>query len=213
MKSLPVELDVRKIYKVLHIKGYAWILFFILTSILGLNPALSENIPNEKDIFQLEKAEFDMIEKIMFKRLSYKIQEDALTWSEEYKNEYGEKAFDALLERYMKTESFMRNSIIAFRFQNTAQAKQMYQEIELLAKIAKEKNSTWKQKLRKSRSTFLQNSRDLAEELKASRHNAEVEFRELNSIIRKHNRLVGEYNKKFMGGLEFINPPEAAGAL
>lgn len=203
MKKNCVKLILKKINKYVLLFLVINFVFIINLSIL-INPSISR----DKDFLQVEKSEFEMIEKIMFKRLTYKIQEDAFKWSEDYKREYGEKSFDTLLERFMKTESFMRNSIVAFRFQNSEKAKQMYQEIELLSKLAKEKNSSWKQKLRKSSSTVLQNSRDRAEELKESRYNAEIEYRELKSIIRRHNRLVGDYNKSFMGGLEFINPPD-----
>jgi aryl carrier-like protein len=185
------------ILKSLLIVKYTGLFFIVFFCFTGPNGADNQLIDESK--------EFEMIENIMFKRLDSAIQERSMNWAEEYKKKFGEKAFETLLTRYMKTESFKKNSILAFRLQNTEEAKNLYHQIEILSKLAKEKNQEWKNSYRKSRNSFLFDSKDTAQDLISKRQEAERAYRELVRIIARHNQLVSEYNKNYRGGLEFID--------
>lgn len=163
-----------------------------------------------------EDKEYAILEKGLFGRVSEAVQREVMGWTGRFKTEFGEEAFDALLDRYTRTPEFQEKAIRAYELQSTDGAREAFAEIEILSRLIPETYSRWKRLARDSRRDRRTISRDLAETVKSHREEADTCFSELRTLIEKHNRLVGSYNRRFLGGVEFFSEsgesmPEAAG--
>lgn len=194
----------------------AMLIFSMLTlSLPGLDisaiSGTSGSLPCPVLKVSFEEREYDMLEKGLFGRTSEAVQKKVMEWAEGFKKEFGEEAFDALLDRYTKTPRFEEKALRAYEFQFSEVARATYAEIEILSRLIPETFSRWKRLARDSRRDRRTVSRNLAETVKRLRDEADNCFAELRNLVEKHNRLVANYNTRYLGGLEFYSGVDLSG--
>lgn len=150
-----------------------------------------------------EAREYEVLEKGLFGRNSQAVQNEVMEFTARFKRDFGEEAFNALLDRYTRTSGFQEKAIMAYELQSGEEARDAYAEIEILSRLIPETFSRWKRLARDARQNRRLVSRDLAETVKSRRDEADGCLSELKALITKHNRLVSDYNTRYLGGVEF----------
>lgn len=149
-----------------------------------------------------EQTEWQMLEKGLFRRSDSRVQDEILDWSSKFRSRFGEKAFETLLTRFMRSQRYRELKVQANALRSQPEAGRMMREIERLSNLIPERHRQWLSAARDTRSER-HRAREFSEFLRSNRTDAERLWRELSDLVQRHNGLVREYNTKYMGGVEF----------
>lgn len=181
-------------------------------SFAGQLPPL--NLPRQKAVQEeapapgkgnFEQYEWDMLEKGLFARYDTSVQAQVMNWAADFREQYGEQAFDTLLTRFMRSRRYRELKVKAGALRSQPEAQKMFREIEKLSNLIPERHREWMDAAREARADLHFQAREFSEYLRRSRTDAERLWRDLSDLVKRHNSLVMEYNRNFMGGIEFYS--------
>ncbi len=150
-------------------------------------------------------SDFEMLIKNTFGRISPEIQIECRHWSESFTNRYSEEVFDSLIERFIATSTYRRLRREAEVLQSSPEAKKLAIRID---SMALQVPVLWRRYRNLKRealdiSLFSGLERDMVLRRRVDEE-ARRAFEDYLETYQRHNRLVAEYNKNYLGGLEFF---------
>lgn len=150
-------------------------------------------------------SDFEVLVTNTFGRTSPEVQVECRQWAAKFTERYGEEVFDSLIERFVATTTYQRLSREAEVLQSSPDAAKLARRIESLALQVP---VLWKRYRNLKReavdvSLFSGLEKDLVLRRRIE-DEARRSFEDYLETYQRHNRLVAEYNKKNLGGLEFF---------
>ncbi len=151
------------------------------------------------------QSDFEILINNTFRRTSPEIQIACRRWADKFTARYGEEVFDSLIERFITTKTYQQLRREAESLQSTDEAHKLASRVTALAYQVPVLWKRYRDLKREAQdvSLFSGLERDMA-----LRHRIEDEarraFEDYLEIYQRHNRLVADYNKKYLGGLEFF---------
>jgi hypothetical protein len=151
-----------------------------------------------------EKGDFSRLKTFFFQKVSPQIEQKLITWKNNFISNYGQEAFDSLVERYMKTKEFKELSYKARSLQKTYAAKSLFLQIERVKKQAFYYKTRLNQYHRLYFPTFFGKRDARRESLLGERNLKRDYYQEKYDYFRKeYDQLVKKYNEAYLGCLPF----------